>query len=279
MVAPKVGADRGSSLPVLCVARPARPASARWMSRWSESPTTVPPASFEGRESGSRVPGKVDCNTAVSSRYNLEIAEYAARMKEGGRSTPLLVGFLASEDEGGAVYARMTKRACEKNGLGFDLRVVDRVVLEAGVMAANADPAVHGIIIYYPVFGGAIDDYLRDVVSVEKDVEGLHHRYRYAMYHNIRTLDNAGLGGQLPGSADLKCILPCTPLAVVKILESLEAYDASKLVGRQLVGRTAIVYNRSEVVGRPLAAMLANDGALVYSVDEHGTLLYIWTLS
>ena len=39
-------------------------------------------------------------------------------------------------------------------------------------------------------------------------------------------------------------------------------------------GRTAVVFNRSEVVGRPLAAMLANDGATVYSIDITGMLRY-----
>jgi len=94
-------------------------------------------------------------------------------------------------------------------------------------------------------------------------VEGLHHRYCYALYHNVRTIEG-----------DKKCVLPCTPLACIKVLESLGAYDCARPIGKQLSGRTAVVYNRSEVVGRPLAAMLANDGALVYSIDEHGMLLY-----
>ena len=106
---------------------------------------------------------------------------------------------------------------------------------------------------------------LRDVISLEKDVEGLNHRYRYALYHNIRHLDDG---------ATKKCVLPCTPLAVVKILEGLGAYDRSKPVGQQLSGTSVVVYNRSEVVGRPLGAMLANDGARVYSVDVSNTLIY-----
>ena len=41
----------------------------------------------------------------------------------------------------------------------------------------------------------------------------------------------------------------------------------SKPSGNRLAGKTITVVNRSEVVGRPLAALLANDGAIVYSVD------------
>lgn len=60
-----------------------------------------------------------------------------------------------------------------------------------------------------------------------------------------------------------KCVLPCTPLAVVKALEHLDVYDHGLPEGNRLRGKKVTVINRSEVVGRPLAAMLANDGAQV----------------
>ena len=83
-------------------------------------------------------------------------------------------------------------------------------------------------IIYYPIFGGPIDDYLRDVIGLEKDVEGLNHRYRYSLYHNIPHPRRR---------CHKKCVLPCTPLAVVKILEGLGAYDRSAPVGSSFDGR------------------------------------------
>ena len=65
------------------------------------------------------------------------------------------------------------------------------------MQAANCDPLVHGIMIYYPCFGmapsfygGNMDDYLRDSVPIDKDVEGLCHTYRHHLYHNIRFIDN-----------------------------------------------------------------------------------------
>ena len=67
-----------------------------------------------------------------------------------------------------------------------------------------------------------------------------------------------------------KSILPCTPLAVIKILEYLHIYNTILPYGNRLFGRSVCVVNRSEVVGRPLAALLANDGACVYSVDVTG---------
>ncbi len=70
-----------------------------------------------------------------------------------------------------------------------------------------------------------------------------------------------------------KCLLPCTPLAVVKILEHIKVYDEALAVGDQMKDKTVCVINRSEVVGRPLAALLANDGANVYSFDISGVYL------
>src|SRR6185312_13921742 len=57
-----------------------------------------------------------------------------------------------------------------------------------------------------------------------------------------------------------------------QILEHIGIYNKMLPYGNRLHGRHITVINRSEVVGRPLAALLANDGAKVYSVDENGIL-------
>lgn len=71
-----------------------------------------------------------------------------------------------------------------------------------------------------------------------------------------------------------KSILPCTPLAILKILEHLHIYNPILSEGNRLYGKTITVINRSEVIGRPLAALLANDGANVYSQDITGVQLF-----
>jgi len=135
---------------------------------------------------------------------------------------------------------------------------VDREELEDAIILANNDDKVDGILVYYPVFGDRQDQYLQNIVDVGKDVEGLTHQYIFNMYQNIRFLDDAH---------QKKSVLPCTPLACLKILEQLHIYNPILSYGNRLHGHTITVINRSEVVGRPLAALLANDGARVYSVD------------
>lgn len=168
-----------------------------------------------------------------------------------------LVSFLATDDPAARMYARFTKNGCSAVGARFELREVRPLALERELHKANEDREVAGIQIYYPVFGTERDAYLRDVVSLEKDVEGLQSRYRYNLYNNIRFLDKG---------KRKKSLLPCTPLAIIKILEALEVHR--KTPGKSpLAGQKICVINRSEIVGRPLAAMLAHDGGNVLSYD------------
>ncbi|CAG7984049.1 unnamed protein product [Penicillium nalgiovense] len=176
--------------------------------------------------------------------------------------SPHLVGLLANNDPAALTYAQMTQKTCEDNGFKYTMRQVSRDDIEQAILNANTDNNVDGIIVYYPIFGTRQDQYLQQIVDMTKDVEGLSHRYIFNMYQNIRFLDGE--------AKRQKSILPCTPLANIKILEYLNIYNTILPYGNRLFGHTICVVNRSEVVGRPLAALLANDGACVYSVDITG---------
>ncbi|KZF23816.1 methylenetetrahydrofolate dehydrogenase [Xylona heveae TC161] len=197
---------------------------------------------------------KVVLASTVAKSLSSEVQE---GLNQVGKA-PLLVGFLANHDPAARMYADWTGKTCRESGFEFDLRQVDKEELEDQILAANQDDKVDGIIVYYPIFGNRQDQYLQQIVDINKDVEGLSHRYVFNMYQNIRFLDEAKLQ---------KSILPCTPLAIVKILEYLHVYNPVLPYGNRLFGHNITVVNRSEVVGRPLAALLANDGANVYSVD------------
>lgn len=201
--------------------------------------------------------GQTILASTIAKQY---IAEVENGVKELGRS-PTLVGFLANEDPAARMYADWTGKTSESLGFKYELRVVDKEELEEAIIDANNDDSVDGIMVYFPVFGNRQDQYLQQVVSLEKDVEGLNHKYIQNMYHNTRFLD---------AEEKQKSILPCTPLAIVKILEYLGAYNTILPYGNRLYGKQVVVVNRSEIVGRPLAALLANDGATVYSVDLDG---------
>ena len=217
---------------------------------------------------------KVDA-AVVAKPFRDEIQRKVQAWKEAGVEAPLLVGLLANNDPAAKKYAEWTGKACRNDGLRYELRTVqDPSDMETTLLDANDDPRVHGIIVYYPIFGQeesfsgvSHDDYLRDTVSYKCDVEGLCHLYRTNLYRNIRYLD-------YPRNKQ-KCLLPCTALSVLKILEQCPGcYDASKPIGKKMEGRTVSVINRSEIVGRPLAAMIANDGARVYSIDINSIYVF-----
>jgi len=204
----------------------------------------------------------------VAEPFRAELRAKVEKLKQSGIEAPLLVGILANDDPAAMKYAEWTGKACRADGLRYELRKIDDPLnVEQAIRDANADVRVHGMIVYYPIFGAETsysgssrDDYLRDTISHECDVEGLTHLYRTSLYQNIRFVDYP--------KCEKKCLLPCTSLAVVKILETCKkVYDASKPIGKRLEGANVTIINRSEIVGRPLAAMLANDGANVYSVD------------
>ncbi|KAL5604320.1 hypothetical protein BROUX41_002293 [Berkeleyomyces rouxiae] len=210
----------------------------------------------------------VACKTILANTIAKGLLGEVHQTLETLAQKPSLVAFLANSDPHAMQYAEWSKKTCEENGFDFELRQVDKEELEEKILEANVDDKVDGIIVYYPIFPGNLmhDKYIQETVALDKDVEGLCHTHLHNMYHNVRFLD-------VPTNLK-KSILPCTPLAVVKIMEYLQLYNPLLAYGNRLYGKTITVINRSEVNGRPLAALLANDGATVYSVDLTGVQLF-----
>ncbi len=196
----------------------------------------------------------------IAKEYRFQINQGVTRL-----ATPLrLVGLLlADAGRPSETYASYTKSGCDDVGIQFDLRRIGKLEVESAIDAANADPDVHGVIIYYPIFGTDRDRYIKDLVDPRKDIEGLNTYWARKLYHNDRFSDP---------TRTKKAILPCTPLAVVKLIEAAGAFI--KGADKPLAGKKITIFNRSEVVGRPLATMLANDGAEVFSFDIDGPLLF-----
>ncbi|KAJ1895783.1 Methylenetetrahydrofolate dehydrogenase [NAD(+)] [Kickxella alabastrina] len=207
------------------------------------------------------MPCKVVLAAEVASNYTSEIKSEVSQKE----TKPRLVGFLANDDPYAEKYAQSSSKHLAEAGLDFELRQVPRESLEFAIHDANQDPQISGILVYYPVYGDDRDQRLQDLVDPTKDVEGLNVVYNGKLYGNDRYLDE---------EKTRKAILPCTPLAVVKVLDHIGVYDHGLPYGDHLRGKTIAVVNRSEVVGRPLAALLANDGAKVYSIDINDIQIY-----
>lgn len=193
----------------------------------------------------------------IADVYLQELKHSVAALSE----EPHVVGFIASEDRPSIAYANATKKVFSEAGFQYELRQVQRLQLEAEIIAANEDPAVHGIFVYFPVFANQEDDYLRNLVHYTKDIEA------GSLYWTRKLSANDRLATE--DDSRKKALIPCTPLAIVKILDDINEYGSTD---RPVSGKTITIFNRSEVIGRPLAVMMSNDGATVYSFDENGPL-------
>lgn len=198
--------------------------------------------------------------THLARRY---VAETAEALKQVKRQIHV-VGLIASDDQPSLAYAAATKQKFDDIGINYELRHVARLELESEIIRINEDPNVHGVFIYFPVFNNQQDDYLRNLVDFRKDIEAGSNYWTRKLYSNDRFVD---------GDPNRKALLPCTPLAIVKMLTEIGVYDMTK--PKPLNDKVVTIFNRSEVIGRPLAVMMSNDGAMVHSFDENGPLTFV----
>ena len=193
----------------------------------------------------------------IAKKYLLQLKESVARLGKNMH----VVGFIASDDQPSLSYANATRKVFTDAGFNYDLRRVKRLKLEIEIIKANEDKEVHGIFIYFPVFSNQEDDYLRNLVHYTKDIEAGSLYWTRKLNINDRSATDE--------DTDKKALIPCTPLAIVKVLDDIGEYGNGDL---PLAGKAITIFNRSEVIGRPLAVMMSNDGAMVLSFDEHGPL-------
>ncbi|GAB1200960.1 hypothetical protein APSETT444_010342 [Aspergillus pseudonomiae] len=174
------------------------------------------------------------------------------------------MGILASDDAGSSQYANWTRKTCQEIGVHFHLMKLSPENVATYIRAINDNNSVHGILVYYPIFGDQRDDEIRQLVAPSKDVEGLNHQTVH------RPSDVAESRPPKQG----RSIIPCTPRAVAWILEWMDVHDRTRPAGERLRDQEICIINRSDVVGLPLAQLLAGEGARVYSVDISGVQLF-----
>lgn len=169
---------------------------------------------------------------AIAARFRARIAaETAPLLARGVR--PGLAVVLAGDDPASHVYVRNKTAACAEVGFRtFDHRLPASVSLDdllALVDRLNRDPEVDGILVQLPLPAGIDARRVLLATSPLKDVDGFHP-------------DN--LGRLLMGEPRF---VACTPLGVMRLLQEAET---------PLVGADAVVIGRSNIVGKPLAALL-----------------------
>jgi methylenetetrahydrofolate dehydrogenase (NADP+)/methenyltetrahydrofolate cyclohydrolase len=176
---------------------------------------------------------------ATAARMTAEVAEDAASFQQATGIVPHLVAVLVGDDPASAVYVRNKQRACEKAGLKSTLHRLSAETTELGLLnlveQLNADPTVHGILVQLPLPKHIREQVILDGVSASKDVDCFHP-------HNVGLL--------VQGRPRF---LPCTPAGCQRLLSEYKIETA---------GAHAVVLGRSEIVGKPMAMLLVQRGAV-----------------
>jgi methylenetetrahydrofolate dehydrogenase (NADP+)/methenyltetrahydrofolate cyclohydrolase len=182
------------------------------------------------------VPARIIDGRALAAALNTKTAHGI----EAGRFHPGLAVVLVGDDPASAIYVRNKDRAAR--AVGIQARTIrlpadtSETVLLARIAALNADPAIDGILVQLPLPPQIRPQAVIEAIDPAKDVDGL---------------SPVNAGRLFMGRPFL---VPCTPLGVMKLLA---AADVS------ISGARALVIGRSNLVGRPLAALLTAADATV----------------
>ncbi|NCF35740.1 MAG: bifunctional methylenetetrahydrofolate dehydrogenase/methenyltetrahydrofolate cyclohydrolase FolD [Gammaproteobacteria bacterium] len=177
---------------------------------------------------------------AFSANLRGEIARKVAILKQNHALTPGLAVVLVGEDPASQVYVRSKGKQTAEAGMNSYEHKLDAATSQADLLSLidrlNDDPDVHGILVQLPLPGHIDEEAVINSISVDKDVDGFH-------------LSNVG---RLSIGAD--GIVPCTPLGSLMMLKDHLG---------DLSGMKAIVVGRSNIVGKPMAALLLKESCTV----------------
>jgi methylenetetrahydrofolate dehydrogenase (NADP+)/methenyltetrahydrofolate cyclohydrolase len=177
---------------------------------------------------------------AVAAAVRAEVKAEVEAWVAGGRPRPGLATVLVGDDPASAIYVANKQRACAEvgiEGIGYEPPGdSSQDEIEALLRELNADPRVSGILLQLPTPDQIDGSYLTTVIDPAKDVDGL-------------TPISAGLLAK--GRPGLR---PCTPAGV---MELLRRHDVA------LEGAEAVVVGRSDLVGKPMGALLLAANATV----------------
>nr|WP_269148375.1 tetrahydrofolate dehydrogenase/cyclohydrolase catalytic domain-containing protein [Rhizorhabdus dicambivorans] len=159
---------------------------------------------------------------------------------------PTLAAVLVGDDPASRIYVRRKIEQCRKVGLGSIEHRHGADCSEAELLALidrlNRDPKVHGILVQLPLPPQIDSAKVLDAIDPMKDVDGFHPV-------NVGRL-STGTGG----------LIPCTPMGCMMLLQSELP---------ELRGKSAVVIGKSNIVGKPVALLLLEQGCTVTVCNRH----------
>jgi len=178
--------------------------------------------------------------TEIAAKQRALLLPEISRFVESMGRPPGIAVIRVGEDSASKTYVASKKRTAQALGLHSWEHALPEQTTQAqllGLIARlNEEEAVDGILVQLPLPRHLDAQQVLRAVLPEKDVDGFHPVNAGSLFQGVPTL------------------VPCTPLGVMKLLEEIEC---------PLAGRRAVVIGRSNIVGRPMAALLLNASATV----------------
>jgi len=170
---------------------------------------------------------------AFAARLRKKVAAEVAKLKDSHGITPGLTVVLVGEDPASQVYVRNKGKQTEEAGMVSDTIRLDPDTPEQELLdlieRLNADDAVNGILVQLPLPDQIDEAEVIAAIDPDKDVDGFH----------VVNVGRLWTGAEAP--------VPCTPFGCLQMLK--------ETVG-DLTGKRALVLGRSNIVGKPMAALL-----------------------
>ena len=174
---------------------------------------------------------------ALASTENL--LARVKKLNSFGRA-PKLVAVLVGDDPASSTYVNMKERACHSLGIETEIKRLSKdtstTELIQIIIDLNHDEKVDGILLQHPVPNQIDEISCFNAIDIKKDVDGV---------------TTQGFGNMSMG---LDAFGLCTPLGIMRILDHYKI---------NLEGLNALVIGRSQILGKPMAAMLLNANATV----------------
>ena len=173
----------------------------------------------------------------VSEEIYGELRQRIEALKARG-VTPGLAVVLVGDDPASQVYVRKKGEMCEELGMRSTTIVMPKETTQEELLRKvaelNADPSIHGYLVQLPLPDHIDEEAVIDAIDPSKDVDCFH---------------PSNVGRMLIGDPDF---LPATPAGVQQMLVRS---------GIETAGRHVVVVGRSNIVGKPMAAMMVQRGA------------------
>jgi len=178
----------------------------------------------------------------LSEKIKTELKKEINEIVQEGLRPPALAVVMVGNDPASEIYVRNKIKSCQQVGIrSVNVNLPENATqeeLEGVVKELNEDDGIDGIIVQLPLPKHLSCRKVIDLISPLKDVDGFHP-------------ENAGKC--LIGLYE-RGLMPCTPAGVMRILKEYEI---------ELQGKNAVMVGHSNIVGKPLAAMLINANATV----------------